>query len=235
MKKLSEVMARSGALIFREITAVALLSLLSSAVLLPVVMLLPIPAAAAALCMLYMPLVVGALHAAHEGLRDGKIRAKAMLHGAIRHYGSAVLFAALCVLFALIMASSWWYYGAKGGMLYVGLALFQTYFVLMVLVSQFYTLPLVVQERLGLAAAMGRSVKLFFKHPGYTVGACLQAAVIGVLLLLTVVGYAGLYVGALSLFWNAAAANVIKPQTAAAAGDSGEEGTGTAGAAAKRI
>jgi hypothetical protein len=212
VKKLSQVLVRSGVLVYREITAVALLSLASSAVLIPAAVLLPIPAAVLALCLLYAPLVAGALHATHEGLRGGAgIRLADMLRGAVKYYGASVMFGLLCGLFALILISSWWYYGSRSGALYFGLAVFQSCFVTMVLVSQFYTLPLVVQEGAGFAAAMGRSVKLFFRHPGYTIGACLQAAAVGVLLLATVIGFAGLYVGALSLYWNAAAANAIRP------------------------
>ncbi|WP_052486923.1 hypothetical protein [Gordoniibacillus kamchatkensis] len=211
MKKLSEVLVRSGVLVYREITAVVLLSLISSIVLIPAVLMLPVPAAAFVLCLLYVPLAAGALYAAHQASREGGIRAASMLRGTVKHYGASALFGLLCGLFALILVSSWWYYGSRSGTLYFGLAVFQTYFVAMVLVSQFYTLPLVVQEGVGIGAAMGQSVKLFFKHPGYTVGACLQAAAIGVLLLVTVVGYAALYVGALAMYWNAAAANVIRP------------------------
>lgn len=209
MKKLSEIVIQSGVRIFRDITSVALFSLISSLVLVPAILIFPIPIAAAILCLLYVPLVTGAIYAGNEMLSGQKAKLSAMLRGTAKHYGSSLLFGVLCLLFILILISSWWYYGNKSGMFYFALAVFQTYFVAMFFISQLYTLPLLVQEKVGIWTAIGRSAKLLIKHPGYTVGAFLQMLSIGVLLLLTVVGFAGLYVGCVAIYLNLLTRNLL--------------------------
>jgi hypothetical protein len=209
MKKLSEIVVQSGVRIFRDITSVALFSLISSLVLVPAILVLPIPFAAALLCLLYMPLVTGAIYAGNEMLSGQKAKLSSMLRGTIQHYVSSLLFGMLSLLFVLIIISSWWYYGNKSGLFYFALAVFQTYFVAMFFISQLYTLPLLVQEKVGIWTAIGRSAKLFIKHPGYTVGAFLQMLSIGVLLLLTVVGFAGLYVGSMAIYMNLLTRNLL--------------------------
>jgi hypothetical protein len=209
LKKLGQIVVQSGVQIFREITSVILLSLLTSVVLVPAIMMLPIPFAVIALIILYVPLVTGVIYAGNRFLLGNRLKAGDVLRGAVKYYAASVVFGLLCALFLLILISSWWYYGTRSGMLYFGLAIFQTYFVAIFYMSQLYTLPLIVQQDLGVFKAIGRSVKMFVKHPGYTVGAFLQSLSIAVLLLLTVIGFAALYTGAMSIYLNRVTRNLL--------------------------
>ena len=77
----------------------------------------------------------------------------------------------------------------KEGIGYLAIGVFQTYFVIMALISQFYTFQLVIQEGMGIFKAMAHSVKLFLKFPAYTLGACFQAFCVAIPLMVTVVGF----------------------------------------------
>ena len=221
MRKLSQVIVQSGVWIYREIIAVALLSVVSSLVLLPFVFFLPVGVALVFIALVYVPLCTGALDACHRMLKGERGLLGAMFRGAVRHYGASVVFALVCALFVVILASSWWYYGNRSGTFYFALAVFQTYFVAMFFVSQTYTLPLVVQERIGIFAAMGKSVKLFASHPGYTFGAFLQIVCLALLLGLTVVGFAGLFVGMVGIYANLITANLLTKKEEASEPESG--------------
>lgn len=65
---------------------------------------------------------------------------------------------------------------------------------------------------MGIVQAMGESVKLFFRHPGYTMGACFQAMCLSALLMLTVVGFGALFGGMFAIYQHKVALNVLEPE-----------------------
>lgn len=228
VKKLSVIVVQSGKLVYREIIPVALSSAISSLVLVPLVFLLPLGWALVLLPLIYVPLCTGVLYACHRLLEGEKFQIRAIFFGARKCYGASVVFALVCSLFALILVSSWWYYGNKQGAFYFALAVFQTYFVAMFFVSQIYALPLVIQERIGIFRAMGKSFKLFVAHPLYTIGAFVQIVCLTLVLGVTVVGFACLYVGMIAMYANLVTANVLpQPETDSGIGR-GAEGDGDA-------
>lgn len=212
MKKLSQVVAQSGIRVFRDIVPVVLFSAVSSVVLIPFIFFFPAALALVMAILLYVPLCTGVLYASHRMLDGEKGRLRAMWAGAVKFYGASLIFGAMLALFALILISSWWYYGGKGGTLHFALAVFQTYFVAMVLVSQVYTLPLVVQEKVGIFTAIGRSVKLFLANPLYTIGAFVQLVCLTVILGITIVGFGFLYVGMAGIYLNMLTANLVRKE-----------------------
>ncbi len=214
MKKLSQIVTGSGVQVYREIVPIALFSIVSSLVLLPFVFFLPVGLAVVFAVLLYVPLCTGVLHATHRILSGDKGKVRTMWKGAVKFFPASLVFGALMVIFIMILVSSWWYYGGKGGTLYFALAVFQTYFVAMAIVSQVYTLPLVVQEGVGVFSAIGRSVKLFLANPLYTIGAFVQIICLAVILGITVVGFAFLYVGMISVYVNMLTANLIRKEDA---------------------
>lgn len=220
MRKLNEVLIRSGVEVYREIIPVSLYSLVSSAILVPLVLFLPAPFALALFPLLYMPLVYGVLYAYHQKQEGKRTGLRSVFAGAAQGFVPALVFGFLCSLLILILWSTWWYYGGKDGLMNLSFAVFQTYFVVMAFVSQFYTLQLVLQQKLGIGKAMAESVKLFFRYPGYTLGAFIQALCVSVLLLLTIVGFAALFNGIMAIYQHKVAYNVLHP-------DEGKDG-GTA-------
>lgn len=215
MRKLSEIVVRSGKRIYHDIIPVAMFSVIGALILVPFVFFLPVGIALALLPFIIVPLCTGVLYATDRMIRGERARLSAMFAGAGKMLLPSLVFALFFSVFVLIIVSTWWYYGSKSGTLYFSLAVFQTYFVAMVLVSQLYTLPLVVQQRVGIFTAMGRSVKLFLAHPGYTIGAFVQLASLTLLLGVTVVGFAGLYLGMHGIYANLVTANVLaKPDDA---------------------
>ncbi|AQT85311.1 hypothetical protein ERICIV_00384 [Paenibacillus larvae subsp. larvae] len=210
MRKLSEIMVQSGILIYREITRLALFSLVCSAALIPIGFFFPIPIAFLLLSAVYFPLMAGVLYSCHHYLSKKHGGTRKIFRGAIRFYFPSVLFGLLIGLFVLILVSSWMYYGSRSGMGYFILAVFQTYFVTMVFVSQLYTLPLVIQQETGFFRAVNQSIKLFLKHPLYTIGAFFQVVCITVMLALTVVGFMALYPGVMGIYLNKVTANLIR-------------------------
>ncbi|PYE42350.1 hypothetical protein HUB98_18920 [Paenibacillus barcinonensis] len=214
MRKLSEVLVKSGVEIYRDIIPVALYSVGSSVVLVPILMFAPIPLAVLLLAVIYMPLLFGVSYAVHHrlerkerrnGLRDmweGTL--KGLLPGGV----TGLLFAVL----GFILWSTWWYYGGQGGMAGMAVGMFQTFFVILALISQFYTWQLVLQRGMGTLQAMGESVKLFFRYPGYTVAACFQAVCLTALLMLTVVGFGALFAGMFAIYQHKVTFNLIEPE-----------------------
>jgi hypothetical protein len=228
MRKLNQIIVQAAGRVYRDMVPVTLFSLISSLFLVPIVFFLPLPVALLLLPFVYMPAVYGVFYAVYRMLKDGRAKARDVLAGAVKGYIPATVFGIVCTLFVLILVSTWWYYGNKEGMLYKTVAIFQTYFVAMVFVSQIYTLPLVIQEKMGIFSAMGRSVKLFVTHPGYTIGAFLQAACLTVVLLVTVVGYAALFNGIMGIYAHMVTRNLLQGKNPESSGEStGAEGGGS--------
>lgn len=214
MRKLSEVLVRTGTEVYHEIVRVSMYSLLSSLALLPLVFLVPTPIAAALVPVVYFPLLFGVFavfHRKSEGLPWGT---RFVLTEAIRGFLPAFVFGLFCTVLVLILISSWWYYGGKEGFFPLSLAVFQTYFVAMAFVSQIYTIPLVICKKMNIFRAAGESAKLFFRHPAYTFWVFFQMLVVSAALLATVVGFAVLWAGTIGVFMNLAAKNVFELEDA---------------------
>lgn len=230
MRKLSEVLVKTGAEIYREIIPVALYSVLSSLILIPTVLLLPITAALFVIPFIYMPLFFGVLNVFHHKMERKSRRngLKDLADGVRKGYFPAVVMGLFVSLLVFILWSTWWYYGSKDGMFYTIIAVFQTYFVIMAFISQFHTFQLVLQKEMGIFKAMGESVKLLLRHPGYTVGAFFQTVCLTVLLALTAVGFLVLFNGMMGIYMYKVTANLIEEEGELATAEWNEQ-TVTAG------
>lgn len=208
MKKLSEILVLSSRRIFNEIIAVLLFSLISSAVLAPIALFLPVGIALVLILFIYIPLCVGVMGAVYQRLQGNKRLLKPIFYYAAKYYLSSIVFGIISGLFLLIIVSSWWYYGQQESLFYFVLAVFQTYFVGMFFISQLFTIPLLIQEDIGIFTAMGTSTKLFVANPLYSIGAFFQALCITLLLGVTVVGFAFLFIGMMSIYAHLLTLNV---------------------------
>ncbi len=222
MRRLGEVLVRTGRELFHEITAVAMYSLASTAVLLPLLFFVPTAYALALLPVLYAPAVYGACYAYHQRRIGERTGFRTFVIGYGRGFWQAATFGVLCALLLLILVSTWWYYGGREGIGYLAICVFQTYFVGMAFVSQTYTLQLVVQKDIGIFRAMGESVKLLFRYPVYTIGAWFQGFALTLTLLITVVGYAALWAGTMAIYSHHITSNVLGEE-----GEADEEGSGS--------
>lgn len=214
MRKLNGILVTTGAEVYREIVPVALYSLLSSLILIPAIMLLPITVSLVVVPFIYMPLFFGVLHVFYHKL-ERKTRRSGMrdlLEGTKKGYLASVIMGLFISLLVIILWSTWWYYGSKEGMFYTIIALFQTYFVIMALISQFYTFQLILQKEMNIFRAMGESAKLLFRYPGYTVGAFFQAALLSLLLALTAVGFFVLFNGIMGVYLHQITANILEEE-----------------------
>ncbi|SDD39564.1 hypothetical protein SAMN02799630_03554 [Paenibacillus sp. UNCCL117] len=226
MKSLGAILVQSGGHVYREMTKVFMFSAVSSLVLAPLLLFLPAGLALVLLPLLYAPLVAGVFHAMHRMLEGERVKLKDMLAGAVRYFIPSVLFGLLCSLFLIILVSTWWYYGRSNGMWGWALAIFQTYFVLMVFVSQLYTLPLIVQKQESFFRAVGRSVKMTVLRPGYSIGAAFQLVCVTIVLAATVVGFAVLYAGIAAIYANMVTRNVLADEEEEAAPADGRQAWG---------
>lgn len=89
------------------------------------------------------------------------------------------------------------------------IACFQTYFAGMVLLSQLYTVSLLIKYNVRLAKAMGMSLKLLLKYPLYTMGCFLQLVLFAGLLAFTIIGNALLLPGVIAVFLSRMTSAVI--------------------------
>ncbi|MEK8132321.1 hypothetical protein WMW72_30920 [Paenibacillus filicis] len=229
MKSLGGIMVQAGGSVYREMIKVFLFSAVSSLVLVPLVLFVPAGLALVLVPLLYAPLVAGIFHAMHRLLAGERAGLKTMLAGAVRYFAPAVLFGLMCSVFILILVSTWWYYGQRDGMWNWALAIFQTYFVVMVFISQLYTLPLIVQRQEPFFRAVGRSVKLTVLRPGYTIGAFFQLVCVTVVLAATVVGFAVLYAGIAAIYVNLVVRNVLNAAEGSEPSQDGEAIGGVTG------
>lgn len=208
-RTLNEVVALSGKRLFHDIVPLSLLSLAGAAVLVPFLFFLPIGLSLPLLPFAGVPLCAGALAASNLSAPGGSIRIRGLFVGAFRFMLPSLVLAFVGAAFMLIVVSSWWYYGSRSGVLSFALAVFQTYFAGMVLVSQLYALPLVVREKIGPWTAMGRSFRLFLANPLYTIGASAQLVSAAVLLAVTGVGFGFLFFGLYGVYMHQVADNVL--------------------------
>jgi hypothetical protein len=225
MRKLSEVLVKSGVEIYRDIIPVALFSAGSSVLLIPILMFAPIPVAVLLLAVIYMPLLFGVCYAVHHRLERKERRngLRDLWEGALKGLLPGGVTGLLFALLGFILWSTWWYYGGQGSMTGMAVGMFQTFFVILAVISQFYTWQLILQKGMGILQAMGESVKLFFRYPGYTIAACFQALCFTALLMLTVVGFGALFAGMFAIYQHKVTLNLIEPEEEAVSSSSGND------------
>lgn len=111
--------------------------------------------------------------------------------------------------FTFILVASWWHWSVEQTYMAFAIACFQTYFAGMVLLSQLYTVSLLIKYNVRLAKAMGMSLKLLLKYPLYTMGCFLQLVLFAGLLAFTIVGNALLLPGVIAVFLSRMTSAVI--------------------------
>lgn len=195
---------------FQHITSIVLISIGVFTVLSPSFFLFPIPYAIVYCLLLIGPLLVAANHYIQQVLLDKKTRFfSTILEGLTKYVFKSLMYSIIVSIFLFIVYASWWQWANSESYFFFLLACFQTYFIGMILISQIYTIPLMVKYNSSLKDSMILSVKLLIQNPLYTLGAFVQLVSLFVLLLLTGVGLFLLFPGFYSLFANTLTSNVM--------------------------
>lgn len=199
MNSLSRVLKKSGHDIFENIVEILEISLMASIPILPAFF-VALPIGIVYLLLLAIPCFTAAFYALRQRIDRKPFKCKLFFHGFKKYYLRGMAYGLIIALFLLIVISSWWYYLKVKTMVAFTIAMFQSYFFIMILASQMYTLPIIVTEDLSLFKSINSSIKLFLDNPGYTVGTLIQILALSVLLILTVVSVPLLFMGMVSIF-----------------------------------
>lgn len=186
---------------YHHIISIIAVSLLVSVLCIPFVLFLPWQMAILFLLLIGGPIWLAAATSMEAVLMNTKVvLIKVFLQGLKRHYLKGIGLAFFYGGFAFILGASWWHWSIEQSYVAFAIACFQTYFSGMVLLSQLYTVPILMKYQLSLPKAMGTSMKLLLKYPLYTMGCFIQLIIFAGLLAFTIVGNALLLPGVLALF-----------------------------------
>ena len=115
----------------------------------------------------------------------------------------------LITLIVTIPSATWYMYiSTDGGYGMFLFSMVQTYLCGMFLISQVYTVGIIVMKDQGVVKSMNDSIKWFVAKPTYTIGVFLQLLSVCVLLSLTVVGFFLLFIGIFAIFMINSVENV---------------------------
>ncbi|GAF15195.1 hypothetical protein JCM19046_1994 [Bacillus sp. JCM 19046] len=187
--------------LYHHIVSIVSISLLVAILCIPFFLFLPWQLAILFLLLIGGPVWLAAATSMEAVLTNKKvILINVFLKGFFAHYLKGVGLAFFFGGFVFILAASWWHWSIEQSYVAFAIACFQTYFSGMVLLSQLYTVPLLIKYQLNLPKAMGASVKLLLKYPLYTIGCFIQLVLFAGLLAFTIVGNALLLPGVVALF-----------------------------------
>ncbi|WP_139488649.1 hypothetical protein [Brevibacillus dissolubilis] len=209
MNSLTHILQLTARESYKNLMTIILLNLTVLILLSPGVLLLHVYVAVAYLILLIGPLMLALTYETGNFDDYEKVTVKGFLKTIPKYAGKGILFGGAMCFFALIVGSAWWYHANTGSQWTFVLACFQTYFVGMIFISQLYTMPLLTQYGYTLKDSMFASVKLFIRHPLYTLGACLQLWCLAAALLFTVVGFLFLYPAIYTTMTNNLTRNVL--------------------------
>ncbi|WP_125154165.1 hypothetical protein [Clostridium rectalis] len=198
MNTLSNVLKKSGHDIYENILEIVVVSLLTSIPILPCLFMF-LPVGMLYLLLVAMPCFMGAYYAMNIKLNRKPFKYTTVFKGIKKFYLKGLLYGLILGINIFIVSSSWWYYLKIKTVGSFTIAMFQTYFFIMVILSQLYTIPILMTEGIKLSVAMKTSIRLFLDNPIYTVGTFIQILAILILLILTVVSLPLLYFGVLSV------------------------------------
>lgn len=208
MVSLTHVLRMALKGMYQHIVLLVLLGFLSVMVLSPSFV-LPIHIAVMYLICFIGPLQMAMVKSVQQAIEGEKVDIKTFFLAMKEYFFRGLGFSLILSLFLFIVIASWWYWGQMGTYPSFILACFQTYFVSMILVSQMYTVPLLVKYKYSLKQSMLISLKLLLKNPLYTLGAFAQLVSLALLLGLTVVGFLFLFPGAYTILTHQMTANVV--------------------------
>lgn len=199
MNSLSGVLKKSGHDIFENIVEILGISLMASIPILPAFFMV-LPIGIVYLLLLAMPCFIAAFYALRQRMNRKPFKYKYFLTGFKKYYLKGLVYGFIMGLFLLIIISSWWYYLKVKTVMAFTIAMFQSYFFIMICASQMYTIAILVTEDLSLFKCINESMKLFLGNPGYTIGTLIQILALSALLVLTVVSVPLLLAGMVSIF-----------------------------------
>ena len=199
MNRLSGILKKSGHDIFENIVEILGISLMASIPVLPAVFMV-LPIGIVYLLLLAMPCFIAAFYALRQKMDRKPFKYKSFFTGFKKYYLRGLAYGFIIGLFLLILISSWWYYFKVKTILAFTIAMFQSYFFIMICASQMYTVSILVTEDLSLFKCINESMKLFLDNPGYTIGTLIQILALSALLILTVVSVPLLLAGMISIF-----------------------------------
>jgi uncharacterized membrane protein YesL len=209
MNNLSMVLRKSGHDIFQNITEVVAVSLLSSLLLLPGLFFMPPAFGFVYLLLTAMPSFASAFYMINQKKNRKPFKYSMFIKGFKKFYGRALIFGLLIALLTIIPAASWWYYIAVKTMLSFVIAVFQSYFYIMILIAFTYVLPVMINEDKGISYSFKTSLRLLLDNPGYTIGSFIQVAAVSALLTVTIITMPLLFAGIFSIFNSNLYENVL--------------------------
>ncbi|MCM0649019.1 hypothetical protein NBE98_11605 [Clostridium swellfunianum] len=210
MNSLSMVLRKSGHDIFQNIVEVVGVSLVSSLILLPGLFFMPPAFGVIYLLFTAMPSVASAFYMINQKKNRKTFKYSMFFKGFKKFYGRALIFGILLALLTIIPVSSWWYYITAKTMLSLIIAIFQSYFYIMILIAFVYIMPIMVIEDKGMSYSLRISLKLLLDNPGYTIGSFIQVVTVSALLMVTVISIPLLFIGIFSIFSANLYENVLK-------------------------
>ncbi|OLN21923.1 hypothetical protein BTO30_12005 [Domibacillus antri] len=209
MKSVSQILLKSGSLIYLHIVEVLLVSLMWSVLIIPAVVILPIQTAILYLAVMVIPATTAAIYAINERFHHKKKLVKLFWKGFFTLYRRSVGVSLILSLAILIPVSTWWYYiQFNSGYGFFLFAVFQTYLCVMFLLTQMYAPALVAVHGMKTIEAMNQSIRYFLKYPWYTVVFFIQVLSITGLLALTFIGFFLLYAGMISILIRTSTFNI---------------------------
>lgn len=209
MNNLSTVLRKSGHDIFQNIMEVVAISLIASILMLPGLFFMPPVFGAVYLLLTAMPSFASAFYMIYIKKERKPFKYSMFFKGFKKFYVRALAFGLLITILTVIPVSSWWYYiTAKTTFSFI-IAIFQSYFYIMILIAFTYVLPIIVIEDKGVLYSFKMSLRLLLDNPGYTIGSFIQIVAVSLLLMVTVISVPLLFAGIFSVFTSNLYENVL--------------------------
>ena len=210
MLSISKLIMKSGSMVYQNILSVLILSVIWSLLLVPFIFILPLQTAVIYLLLMAFPATIAVFAAMHEKLKNSRVNIVAAFFKAfLKFYVRGFLVGLLITLIVTIPSATWYMYiSTDGGYGMFLFSMVQTYLCGMFLISQVYTVGIIVMKDQGVVKSMNDSIKWFVAKPTYTIGVFLQLLSVCVLLSLTVVGFFLLFIGIFAIFMINSVENV---------------------------
>lgn len=116
-----------------------------------------------------LPSLTGIAYASSIILNKKIFSYKNILIGAKKFYLRSLLFYFMIYLFMFMSAASYWQYSKAKTLFNLSLFIIQCFFFLIILISQVYTIPLMIDKDIKFSEAFKKSFKMFADNPVYSI------------------------------------------------------------------
>lgn len=205
-------------IMWKNLGKIIFMSLIWGLIVIPCIFLLPMAISMIVLWIIALPVLTGIIYECtiilkHEsfsyknivtGTKSIVTGTKNIVTGTKKYYLRSICFYGVILLFTFVVGASYWQYFKMRSTLYLILSIIQSFFYLVLLISQIYTLPIIVNKDIKFGEAFKESFIIFQSNSSKSIKMFFEILIMCIVMAVAIITIPMFLGGALAMFISTA-------------------------------